>query len=71
MEWTKYINFICVYNASFHFSYYKDQLEQMSKTRQMGYLYLSWYDEMVLNQGSESLLVNPVLQDSEGQDIIT
>ena len=37
----------------------------------MGYLYLSWYDEMVMNQGSESLLVNPVLQHSESQDIIT
>ena len=47
----KHINVICVHYVSIDCSYYKEQLEQMSKTRQMGYLYLSWYDEMVMNQG--------------------
>ena len=38
-------------NLKFHSRYYKEQIEQMSKTRQMGYFYLSWYDEIMMNQG--------------------
>ncbi len=31
-----------------HYRYYKEQYEMMGKTRQMGYFYLSWYDELAM-----------------------
>ncbi len=40
----------------FDFSYYKEQVDQMSKTRQMGYFYLSWYDEL----GRGKLILTPL-----------